>query len=58
MLHGFERALAGNFDLAHVGDVEQARRGADGHVLGGDAGVLDGHVPAAERDHAGAEGDV
>ena len=58
VLHRLERALAGNLDLAHVRDVEQPGRGAHRHVLGGDAGVLDGHVPAAKRDHASAESNV
>jgi len=58
MLHRLERALAGNFDLAHMRDVEQSGRGTDRHVLGGDAGVLHGHVPAAKWDHASAESNV
>ena len=33
-------------------------RGAHGQVLGGDAGVFDGHVPARERHHPGAGGEV
>ena len=44
----------GHLDLAHVADVEQAGALADREVLVGDAGVLDGHVPPAERHHAGA----
>ena len=46
---------AGDLDLAHVADVEQPGPGAHRHVLVGDAGVFDGHVPAAELDHARAE---
>ena len=42
-----------DFDLAHVADVEQAHGFAHGMVLVEDAGVLDGHVPAAEIDHFG-----
>ena len=45
---------AGQLDLAHVADVEQPGARADGQVLVGDAGVFDGHVPAAELDHASA----
>ena len=58
VLHRFEGALAGYLDLAHVGDVEQPGRGAHRHVFGSDAGVLHGHVPAAERHHPGAKGDM
>ena len=52
------RALAVHDELAHVADVEQADRGADGGVLGRDAGVPHRHVPAAERGHPRAERDV
>ncbi len=52
-LEGGEGAGAAELDVAHVGDVEEADGGADGHVLGDEAGVLDGHVPAAEVDHFG-----
>ena len=45
-------------DLAHVGDVEHAAALAHGLVLGGDALVLDGHLPARERDQPGAGGDM
>jgi hypothetical protein len=55
VLHRLERALPRNFNFAHMRDVEQPRRGPYRHVLGGDAGILDGHVPASERDHPGAE---
>ena len=58
VLDRLERALAGNLDLAHVRDVEQSGRGANRHVLGGDAGVLHRHVPAAKRDHASAESNM
>jgi hypothetical protein len=37
-------------------DTSKSRARAHGHVLVGDAGVLDGHVPAAELDHARAQG--
>ena len=58
VLNGFERALARDFDFAHVGDVEEPGGRAHRHVLGGDAGVLHGHVPAAKRDHASAESNM
>ena len=52
-LHGRQRVLAGDLDLAHVADVEEAGARPHGGVLGHDAaaGILDGHVPAAERNH-------
>lgn len=50
--------FAGDDDLAHVGDVEDAGFLADGGVLAEDGAVLDGHVPAGEGDEAGAEGQV
>ena len=50
-----QRVFAGNLDLAHVRHVEQARRGAHGQVFGRDARILDRHVPAAKRNHAGAK---
>ena len=41
-------------DAAHVGHVEEAARTAGIEVLGHDlAGVLDGHLPAAEVHHRG-----
>ena len=43
-------------DLAHVRDVEQARRGAGVQMLGDDpAGILQRHLVAGERHHARAE---
>ncbi len=39
-------------------DIEDADAGAHGHVLGDEAGVLDGHVPAAEVDHLRAQAAV
>ena len=57
-LDGGQRVLAGDLDLAHVADVEQAGARAHGHVLVGDAGVFDRHVPAAERHHLRAGGAV
>ena len=46
-------------DLAHMGDVEDARGRARGQMLGLDAtAVLDGHLPARERDELGPGGDV
>ncbi len=53
-----ERVGAGGLDLAHVGDVEHAGALAHGLVLGGDALVLDGHLPAGEGDQLGAGRDV
>ena len=45
--------------LAHMRDIEQAGRPAGMQMLGKDAGrVLDRHVVAGERRHAGAELDV
>ena len=43
--------LAGNLDFAHVADVEETGPRSHRHVLGGDARVLDGHLPAAEGNH-------
>ena len=45
-------------DLAHVRDVEDAAVLAHGAVLGDDALVLHGHLPAGERHHPRAERDV
>ena len=45
-------------DLAHVRDVEDATVATDGEMLRDHALVLDGHVPACERHHPRAEGDV
>ncbi len=58
VLDGGQRIGTRQLDLPHVRDVEEAGRGAHGHVLGGDARVLDRHVPAAERHHPRSEGDV
>ena len=55
MLDRLQRVGAGDLDLAHVRDVEQPGPRADGHVLVDDARVFDGHVPAAELDHARTE---
>ena len=49
---------AADLDLAHVADIEDAHGVAHGVVLVDDAGVLDGHVPAAEIDHPGTEGSM
>ena len=47
---------AGDLELAHVGDVEDADAAPHGVVLGEDAGrVLHRHLPAGERHHLGAE---
>ena len=43
-----------DLDLAHVGDVEDAGVGAHGPVLGDHALVLDGHLPAGERNESRA----
>jgi hypothetical protein len=58
VLHRGEGVLAGNLDLAHVRHVEESGAGADSQVLGRDAGILHGHVPAAKGDHPRAKGDV
>src|SRR5207302_5408866 len=50
------RAL--DLDLSHVRDVEYAGVGAHCTMLLDHALVLDGHLPAGERNHARAEGDV
>jgi len=42
--------------LAHVGDIEDAAGFADGFVLLKDSGVLNGHFPTCEFDHAAADG--
>ena len=54
-LDGRQRARAAELDVAHVADVKQPYSGADRHVLGGNAGVFDRHIPASEIDHFGAE---
>jgi hypothetical protein len=46
---------AADLDFAHMADVEDAGRGTHCVVLFDDAGVLDGHVPASEIDHLGAQ---
>ena len=51
-LHGGQRVLAGDFDLAHVADVEQPGAGRGRPACSFDeAGILDRHVPAAKRHH-------
>ena len=52
------RARPLDVDLAHVRHVEDAGVGADGPVLLDHPLVLDGHLPAGERDKARAECDV
>ena len=54
-LRGFRPA---NLDLAHVADIENAHRLADGVVLIHDPGILHGHIPAAEIDHLGPQGSM
>jgi hypothetical protein len=58
LLHGGEGGFAGNLDLAHVADIEDACPRPHGHVFAGDPGVLDGHVPTGERHHAPLRGTV
>src|SRR5262249_47425750 len=58
VIHGVERLLADDKDVAHVADVENSDAGAHGHVFGDEAGVFDRHVPSAEVDHLGAEAAV
>ena len=58
VLHRFKRLRAGDADVAHVADVEDADAVADREVLlhqAADGGVLDRHVPAVEVDHLGAQ---
>ena len=52
------RVRALYLELPHVRDVEHAAVGAHGPVLLDHALVLDGHLPAGERDHSRAERDV
>jgi hypothetical protein len=56
---GFQRAggvVAGDAQLAHVGDVEERRRFPALPVFGNDAArVVDRHVVAGERHHLGAQ---
>src|SRR4051794_20935709 len=49
LLQGGQRIPAGDFDLAHVADVEQAGAGADGYVFGRYAAVLEWHLQPAVR---------
>ncbi|MNT48408.1 hypothetical protein D3C72_1851890 [compost metagenome] len=51
-------AFSAHNELAHVRDVEEADGLADRLVLLDDARVLHRHVPAAERHHAGLQGEV
>ena len=57
-LDGGECVLAGDFELAHVRDVEQTGAVADGEMFLSDAGVFERHLPAAELHHLGARRDV
>ena len=54
LLDGGQGVAASEFDLAHVRHVEEAGAGAHGPVLIAEPGVLDGHLPAGKRHHAGA----
>ena len=59
LLEQRQRAGAPEHEAPHVGDVEQSRVPPGAQVLVDDArGVLDGHFPAPELDHAGTEGNV
>ena len=49
---------AGDDDLTHVGDVEDAAVVTDSVVLVDDGGVLDGHVETGKGLHEGALGDM
>ena len=51
-------AGSADLDLSHVRHVEDAGGRPNGPVLLVDARVVDGHVPAAEVDHPGAEREV
>ena len=57
-LQQLERLRAARLDLAHVRDVEDARRFAHGHVLLAHALVLNRHLPAREVDELGPGLDV
>src|SRR5262249_51258830 len=57
-LQELRRARALDLELAHVRDVEDAAVGSYRLVLWDDAFVLDRHLPAGERNHPRAEGDV
>jgi hypothetical protein len=50
VLDEIEGLRAGDFELSHVTDIEESGGGADGGVFFRDAGVFDGHCPAAEGD--------
>lgn len=51
----FRGGAAAHDDLAHVGNIEQSGGGAHGLVFIEDAGVVQGHFPAAEINQAGAQ---
>ncbi len=53
-----ESVFAGEFEAAHVGDVEDGGVGAGVFVLRDDAAVEEGHFPAGEVDHFRAGCDV
>ena len=50
--------FAGDPDIAHVADVEEADVAADCEVFVDDGGVLDGHFEAGEFDEASFEFDL
>ena len=59
VVHELHRLRAGDLELTHVADVEQAAGGANDVVLVGDAaGVLHRHLEAGEGNHLGAKGNV
>ena len=49
-----DRRSARQMELSHVRDVEEPRALSDGRVLLEDGAVLDGHLPARERNEAPA----
>src|SRR5262249_12447670 len=51
-----ERGRSAQLDLAHVGNVEEPDLRPHRRVLGEDAAVLDGHLPAAELDESRSGG--
>ena len=53
-----QRLRPADFNFAHVADVKQPGSRARGHMLGHDARILHGHVPAAKIDHFGFEAAV
>ena len=50
-----QRLRAADFDFAHVADVEKADGASHRQVLLHNPGILNGHLPAPEIHHAGAQ---